>query len=242
MARAIHWNRLGYERELWQQGTTLVAGVDEAGCGPLAGPVVAGAVVFPHSWLETGLFSKLRGLNDSKMLDEEQREKFFDIITNHAEIRYAVAIVDVEMIDRINIRQAAWRAMNIALDQLQPRPQHVLVDGLRIKWLTYPQTALVQGDGRSYSIAAASVIAKVTRDRLMREFDKQFPGYGFAVHKGYATPQHYAAITERGPCAIHRRSFAPFRLVAEEMELFDGLPDQSKTSMEKANGNCEQGT
>src|SRR5579884_1802323 len=220
MARAVHWNRLGFERELWQRGTTLVAGVDEAGCGPLAGPVVAAAVVFPHTWLEGGLYSKLRGLNDSKMLDEEQREKFFQIITSHFQIRHAVSVVDVEMIDRINIRQAAWRAMNLALDQLEPRPQDVLVDGLKINWLPYPQTALVQGDGRSYSIAAASVIAKVTRDRLMRELDKQYPGYGFAEHKGYATPQHYAAINERGPCAIHRKSFAPFRPTAEEMELF----------------------
>jgi ribonuclease HII len=223
MARAVHWNRLGFERELWQQGTTLVAGVDEAGCGPLAGPVVAGAVVFPHTWLESGLPSKLRGLNDSKQLSEEQREKYFDIIASHPEIRHAIAIVDVEMIDRINIRQAAWRAMNQALDQLQPRPQHVLVDGLKISWLPYPQTALVQGDGRSYSIAAASVVAKVTRDRLMRAFDQQYPGYGFAEHKGYATPQHYAAITAQGPCPIHRRSFAPFRLVATELELFDSV-------------------
>ncbi|MDB6022882.1 MAG: Ribonuclease [Pedosphaera sp.] len=216
-----HWNRLEFERELWEQGLTLVAGVDEAGCGPLAGPVVAGAVVFPHSWLETGLHSKLRGLNDSKQLTEEQREKYFDIITSHPEIGRAVSIVDVEMIDRINIRQAAWRGMNLALDQLAPKPQHVLVDGMRIKWLPYPHTALVQGDGRSYSIAAASVLAKVTRDRLMREYDRQYPGYGFAEHKGYATPQHYAAISERGPCPIHRRSFAPFRQVEVEMELFD---------------------
>ncbi len=218
---ATYWRRLDFERELWQQGTTLVAGVDEAGCGPLAGPVVAGAVVFPHTWLESGLYSKLRGLNDSKQLSEEQREKYFDIIASHPEIRHAIAIVDVEMIDRINIRQAAWRGMNQALDQLQPRPQHVLVDGLKISWLPYPQTALVQGDGRSYSIAAASVLAKVTRDRLMRAFDKQYPGYGFAEHKGYATPQHYAAINAQGPCPIHRRSFAPFRLVATELELFD---------------------
>lgn len=222
MARtATYWNRLGFERELWQQGTTLVAGVDEAGCGPLAGPVVAAAVVFPHGWLETGLHPKLRGLNDSKQLAEEQREKYFDFIISHAEIRHAISIVDVEIIDRINIRQAAWRGMNRALDQIQPRPQHVLVDGLKIKWLPYPQTALVQGDGKSYTIAAASVLAKVTRDRMMRDFDKQFPGYGFAVHKGYATPQHYAAIEALGPCPIHRRSFAPFRPVAEEMDLFD---------------------
>ena len=218
---ATHWNRLGFERDLWTQGMTLVAGVDEAGCGPLAGPVVAGAVVFPHSWLATGLYSKLRGLNDSKQLTEEQREKYFDIIISHAEIRHAIAIVDVEVIDRINIRQAAWRGMHLALDQLQPKPEHVLVDGLRIKWLPYPHTALVQGDAKSYSIAAASVLAKVTRDRLMRDYDKQYPGYGFAVHKGYGTPQHLAAITERGACPIHRRSFAPFRQEAVELDLFE---------------------
>lgn len=217
---AKFWRRLSSECALWEKGTTLVAGADEAGCGPLAGPVVAAAVVFPCSWLQDGLYKKLRGLNDSKQLSEEQREKFYSIITSHPEIRYAIATVDVEMIDRINIRQAAWRAMNIALDQLDPKPQHVLIDGLRIKWLAYPQTALVQGDCKSYSIAAASVLAKVTRDRLMRELDKIYPGYGFAEHKGYATPQHYAAINERGPCAIHRRSFAPFRPIEEELELF----------------------
>jgi ribonuclease HII len=218
---AKYWHRLSCECELWAKGTTLVAGADEAGCGPLAGPVVAAAVVFPCSWLEGGLYKKLRGLNDSKQLTEEQREKFYSIITTHPEIRYGIATVDVEMIDRINIRQAAWRAMHIALDQLDPRPQHVLVDGLRIKWLPYQHTALVEGDCKSYSIAAASVLAKVTRDRLMRELDKIYPGYGFAEHKGYATPQHYAAINERGPCAIHRRSFAPFRPVEEALELFE---------------------
>jgi ribonuclease HII len=217
---AKFWNRLSHECDLWQKGATLVAGVDEAGCGPLAGPVVAAAVVFPRQWLESGLPSKLRGLNDSKQLDEEQREKFFSVLTSHPEIRSAVATVEVEMIDRINIRQAAWRAMQQALDQLQPRPEHVLVDGLKIRWLPYAQTALVQGDCKSYSIAAASVLAKVTRDRLMIELDKSYPGYGFAEHKGYATPRHYAAIAERGACAIHRRSFAPFRPVATEMELF----------------------
>src|ERR1044071_8303599 len=139
---AKFWNRLSHECELWRNGATLVAGVDEAGCGPLAGPVVAAAVGFPNTWLTTGLYSKLRGLNDSKQLDEEQREKFFAVITSHPDIRHAVAIVDVEMIDRINIRQAAWRAMQQALDEIQPRPEHVLVDGLKIKWLPYPQTAI----------------------------------------------------------------------------------------------------
>jgi ribonuclease HII len=173
----------------------------------------------------------LRGLNDSKQLDEAQREKFFKVITTHAEIRHAIVTVEVEMIDRINIRQAAWRGMHQALDQLTPKPQHVLVDGLRIKWLPYEQTALVEGDAKSYSIAAASVLAKVTRDRLMREYDQQFPGYGFADHKGYATPQHYAAITALGPCPIHRRSFAPFRPVETELELFESpTPSQDSTA------------
>jgi ribonuclease HII len=179
-------------------------------------------VVFPSTWRETGLCSKLRGLNDSKQITLEQRDKFFSILTAHPEVRYAIATVDVEIIDRINIRQAAWRAMNMALDQLQPRPEHVLVDGLKIKWLPYPQTALVEGDAKSYSIAAASVLAKVTRDRLMGEFDRLYPGYGFAEHKGYATPQHYAAIKQLGPCPIHRRSFAPFRPVETALELFPG--------------------
>ncbi len=217
---AKYWHRLAHECELWQQGLTQVAGVDEAGCGPLAGPVVAAAVVFPCSWLGTGLFNKLRGLNDSKQLTPEQREKYFAVLTGHPEIRYGIASLDVDMIDRINIRQAAWRAMHRALEQLNPRAQHVLVDGLKIRWLPYPQTAMVQGDARSYSIAAASVLAKVSRDRMMLELDRQFPGYGFAEHKGYATPQHYAAIRERGPCAIHRKSFYPFRPVETELDLF----------------------
>jgi len=200
--------------------------VDEAGCGPLAGPVVAAAVVLPAAWRSTGIGAELRGLNDSKQLSEAQREQYFERITQHPEIRHAIASVEVEMIDRINIRQAAWRAMQQALDQLVPRPEHVLVDGLRIRWLPYEQTALVQGDARSYSIAAASVLAKVTRDRRMLEYEKQFPGYGFAAHKGYGTPQHLAAIQKLGPCPIHRRSFAPLRPQATELELFPS-PDVS---------------
>jgi hypothetical protein len=150
---AKYWHRLSHEQDLWRQGLSLVAGVDEAGCGPLAGPVVAAAVVFPCCWLESGLCRKLRGLNDSKQLTAEEREKYFAVLTSLPEIRYAIASMDVETIDRINIRQAAWRAMNVALDMLEPRPQHVLVDGLRIRWLPYAQTALVGGDARSYTIA-----------------------------------------------------------------------------------------
>jgi ribonuclease HII len=221
---AKYWNRLSHESALWTQGTRFVAGSDEAGCGPLAGPVVAAAVMFPCAWAEAGLDTMLRGLNDSKQLTEDEREKFFLRLTTHPEIRFAIAIVEVEMIDRINIRQAAWRGMQQALDQLNPRPEHALIDGLRIKWLPYTHTALVQGDAKSYSIAAASVLAKVTRDRLMRDLDRQFPGYGFAEHKGYATPQHYAAIKQLGPCPIHRRSFAPFRPQELELALFPEPP------------------
>jgi len=225
---AKFWNRLAFERGLWQQGLLHVAGVDEAGCGPLAGPVTAAAVVFPCHWAESGLYPKLRGLNDSKQLTQEQREKYFDILTTHPEIRYAIASVDVEMIDQINILQAAHRAMGLALDQLQPPAEHVLVDGRPVKSLRVPSTPLVKGDARCYSIAAASVLAKVTRDRLMVEYHRQYPLYGFASHKGYSTPQHLASIAEHGPCPIHRRSFAPFHPV--EQELFEA--DESQLQAE----------
>lgn len=204
-------DRLLPERDLWQQGFQLVAGVDEAGRGPLAGPVVAAAVIFPHHWRESGFDERLRDLNDSKQLTETQREEFFTILTSLPEVCYGISIVDAATIDRINILQATHRAMNEALAQLQPQPEHVLVDGKPVKTMTLPHTAIVKGDSLSYSIAAASVLAKVTRDRLMLEFDRRFPGYGFAEHKGYGTPQHLAAIAELGPCLIHRRSFAPFK-------------------------------
>lgn len=195
-----------------------MAGVDEAGRGPLAGPVVAAAVILPGDRGNGNFDARLRDLNDSKQLTEAQREEFFRIITNHSGIRHAIAIVDAATIDRINILQATHRAMNEALAKLQPPPQHVLVDGRAVKTLRFPQTALVKGDARSYSIAAASVLAKVTRDRLMLEFDSRFPTYGFAEHKGYGTPAHMAAITSHGPCEIHRRSFAPIK--QKERELF----------------------
>ncbi len=205
-------NRLEFERNLWSREFTLVAGVDEAGRGPLAGPVVAAAVILPATWANGGFDARLVDLNDSKQLTEAQRENFFQIITTHPDLRYAIAIADAATIDRINILQATHRAMNEALAQLQPQPQHVLVDGRPVKTMTLPQTALVKGDSRSYSIAAASVLAKVTRDRMMLEFDAKFPGYGFAIHKGYGTPQHLAAIEKLGPCPIHRMSFAPMKL------------------------------
>ena len=216
---AKFWNRLAHERDLWQKGLTVVAGVDEAGCGPLAGPVVAAAVVFPCCWSEQGLVHTLRGLNDSKQLTEARREEFFAVLTSLAEVRYAIAIVDAATIDRINILQATHRAMNEALAQLQPPPEHVLVDGKPVKSMKLPYTAIVKGDALSYSIAAASVLAKVTRDRMMLEFEERFPGYGFAEHKGYGTLQHLAAIAELGPCPIHRRSFAPFKPMQSELSL-----------------------
>ena len=204
-------NRLDFDYGLWKRGLPQAAGVDEAGRGPLAGPVVAAAVILPQGWQDGGFDERLRDLNDSKQLTEPQREAFFAILTAHPDIRHGIATVDAAVIDRINILQATHRAMNEALAQLQPPPEHVLVDGNPVKSLRFPQTALVKGDARSYSIAAASVLAKVTRDRMMLEFERQYPGYGFAEHKGYGTPQHLAAIVKLGACPIHRRSFAPLK-------------------------------
>ena len=205
-------DRFEFERALLCEGLASIAGLDEAGRGPLAGPVVAAAVVFPPAWIQKGLPAELDGLNDSKQLTQKQRETYFAFLTAQPEIRFAIATVEVEVIDRINILQATHRAMNDALAPLQP--QHVLVDGLRVPSLRFPQTPLVKGDARSYSIAAASVLAKVTRDQVMRDYDRQWPAYGFAGHKGYGTRCHLAALAAHGPCPIHRRSFAPLRHLA----------------------------
>ena len=217
MSRIDRIDRFEFERELWSRGVTRVAGVDEAGRGPLAGPVVAAAVIFPPALMKAGFDERLRDLNDSKQLTERQREDFFLILTSNSEIRYALAVVDAAVIDRINILQATHQAMNEALARLQPQPEHVLVDGQPVKSMTLPNTALVKGDERSYSIAAASVLAKVTRDRMMLEYAARFSGYGFAEHKGYGTPQHLVALAERGPCPIHRRSFAPLKPTPGEL-------------------------
>jgi ribonuclease HII len=211
-------DRFEFERVLWQQNVARVAGVDEAGRGPLAGPVVAAAAILPAKWVEAGLPPGLDGLNDSKQLTELQREKFFAFITTCGEIEFAIAQADAAVIDEINILQATHRAMNAALAKLSPQPQHALVDGRPVKTMRVPQTAIIKGDARSYSIAAASVLAKVTRDRLMLEFDRQWPAYGFAGHKGYGTARHLAAIAAHGPCPIHRRSFAPMK--QKNVELF----------------------
>jgi ribonuclease HII len=210
-------DRFEFERALWQRGFTRVAGVDEAGRGPLAGPVVAAAVVFPQAWLDSGLPVELEGLNDSKQLTASQREHFFAALTARAEIQSAIAGVDAGIVDQINILQATHRAMNDALDRLPAPPQHVLVDGTHVKSLRWPQTPIVKGDALSYSIAAASVLAKVTRDRLMAGFHDQWPAYGFDEHKGYGTARHLAALAAHGPCPIHRRSFSPLKQPAGEL-------------------------
>ena len=204
-------NSFEFEQPLWSAGVTRVAGVDEAGRGPLAGPVVAAAAILPPHWLETGLPAALAGLNDSKQLTETQREKFFQFITACGEIEFGIAEISAAVIDEINILQATHRAMNDALAKLNPLPPHALVDGRPVKTLRVPQTAIIKGDARSYSIAAASVLAKVTRDRLMLKAHAQWPEYAFAEHKGYGTAKHLAAIAKHGACPIHRLTFAPLK-------------------------------
>ena len=181
-----------------------MAGVDEAGRGPLAGPVVAAAVILPEGFRHDFL-------NDSKQLTERRRDAIFAEITASSEIRWAHSVVESHEIDRLNILRATHEAMRRAVAKLDPQPQHVLIDGLPVRPFPLPQTALVGGDALSFSIAAASVIAKVMRDRIMLEHDARFPGYDFARHKGYGTPQHLAALKQHGPCPIHRRSFQPVR-------------------------------
>jgi ribonuclease HII len=210
-------NSFEFEQTLWRQGVSRVAGVDEAGRGPLAGPVVAAAAILPSSWAEHGLPGELAGLNDSKQLTEARREQYFEFLTRCAEIEFGIALVDAGVIDRINILQATHRAMNDALTKLNPLPPHALVDGRPVKTLRVPQTAIVKGDARSFSIAAASVLAKVTRDRLMLEYHVRFPEYGFDEHKGYGTAKHLAAIARHGACPIHRKSFAPLKPEAPEL-------------------------
>jgi len=204
-------DRLAFERECHQRGCHHVAGVDEAGRGPLAGPVVAAAVILPPPWIKNGLPESLQGLNDSKQLTEAQRERYFEMLITQSDLCFGIASTEAGDIDRWNILQATHRAMNAALAKLLPAPDHALVDGRPVRTLTVAQTALVKGDSRSCSIAAASVLAKVTRDRLMLEYHTQWPQYGFAEHKGYGTPQHLAAVATHGPCPIHRMTFAPLK-------------------------------
>ncbi len=192
-----------FEREARQQGATVIAGVDEVGRGSLFGPVVAAAVILPRD-------CRIRGLRDSKQLLPEDRERLGAIIHKRA-IAIAIEEVCAEIIDHINIYQATRLAMTAAATRLSPAADHLLIDAMRLD-LACSQTSIIYGDSLSISIAAASVVAKVYRDRRMCELDRQYPGYGLASHKGYSTPEHLAALLERGPCALHRRSFRPVRL------------------------------
>jgi ribonuclease HII len=204
-------HRFKFEREILAKGLRRIAGLDEAGRGPLAGPVVAAVVIFPCEWIQNELPRKFRGLNDSKQLNEAERERFYNLLVSDPQVRYGIASVDVEVIDKINILQASLQAMNVAVSSLEAEPDHSLVDGPHVSTFKHPQTPLIDGDARSYSIAAASVLAKVTRDRVMVKYESEYPGYGFAEHKGYLTPRHLQALKALGPCAIHRKSFAPIR-------------------------------
>lgn len=199
---------LSFENKLWDQGLTLVAGVDEAGRGALAGPVAAGAVVLPPN--QPDLINKLKGVDDSKVMTPAQRDYWAQAIKTQA-VAWAVGLAAPEEIDRLGIVPATCLAAKRALESLAVTPEQVLVDYLTLPDVDIPQTSLVRGDARSLSIAAASILAKTTRDALLVALDAQFPGYGFARHKGYATLAHRRAIDMLGPCEAHRRSFAPVR-------------------------------
>ncbi len=189
----------GFEREAWAQGLRRVAGVDEVGRGPLAGPVVAAAVILDPA-------RRIAGLRDSKLLTQVQREHLAEVIRAKA-LAIGLGEADSATIDRINVLEATRLAMRQALVQLSTPPQLILIDAVRLPALGCPQRAIIKGDRRSASIAAASIVAKVHRDRLMTEWDRDYPRYGFAEHKGYATTDHLAALRRYGPCPLHRRSF-----------------------------------
>jgi ribonuclease HII len=201
-----------YEARAWRTGLARVAGVDEAGRGPLAGPVVAAAVIIAPE-------RRIKGLADSKLLPPERREDLFGRIQARA-LAVGLGIVDHETIDRINILEATRRAMREALAALIVFPDLVITDFVRLAGLACPQRNLVDGDARCASVAAASIVAKVTRDRLMVDADRQFPEYGFAQHKGYGTPEHLAALDRHGPCPLHRRTFSG---VWRQGELFPSV-------------------
>lgn len=188
-----------FENQLQSDGITAIAGVDEAGRGPLAGPVVAAAVILPTD-LDTG------DINDSKKLTHRQRDQLFDVICESA-VAVGVGIIEPAEIDQINILQASLKAMAIAVERLDPAPAYLLIDGKFTIDSPLPQQALVKGDSRSVSIAAASIVAKVRRDRIMADYHNQYPQFGFDRHKGYPTRAHRQAIRQYGPCRIHRRSF-----------------------------------
>lgn len=190
-----------FEAEAWTRGFRRVAGLDEVGCGPLAGPVVAAAVILPRGW-------SVQGVRDSKRLTEQQRERLYVEITRTA-IAWSVGVVEAGVIDAVNIRQAARLAMAEAVTRLLPSSDYLLLDAMGLPGLKIEQRAIIKGDGLCLSIAAASIIAKVTRDRLMAEAHVRFPKYGFLAHKGYGTAEHLRQLRRYGPCELHRRTFQP---------------------------------
>nr|WP_235807554.1 ribonuclease HII [Ligilactobacillus ceti] len=201
-AQADFLERLSYEKELWEQGFDYVAGIDEVGRGPLAGPVVTAAVILPHDF-------SLVEVNDSKKLNEKKREELYRKILEEA-VAVAVGVADNEVIDEINIYQATRQAMNAAVNDLAIQPQHLLIDAMELD-LEIPQTKLIKGDARSVSIAAASIVAKVNRDHLMTFYDDIYPGYNFKKNDGYGTKEHLAGLAQLGATPIHRKSFEPIK-------------------------------
>ena len=193
---------LRFEKTLHREGAERIAGIDEVGRGPLAGPVVAAAVILPQKF-------SLPGLTDSKLLSPLVRKEFYLQLTTNEKIEFGVGIASVEEIDRLNILRASHLAMERAVSALKAAPGHLLIDGLPVPVFSLPQTAIVGGDMRSLSIAAASVIAKVTRDRMMLSWHEEFPVYQFCDNKGYGTPEHLSSLRTHGPCPLHRRSFEP---------------------------------
>ena len=194
---------LRFETPLWEQGVKRIAGVDEAGMAPLAGPVVAAAVILPREF-------RPRGIDDSKQIDAAERERLA-VEIKEAAVCWAVGLAAVEEIDAINIYRAGLLAMRRAVEGLSQLPEHILIDARRLPEVKIPQQGIIHGDALSLTIAAASILAKTTRDALMAALDGAHPGYGFARHKGYPTAEHFAALTKLGPCPLHRRSFAPVR-------------------------------
>lgn len=214
---------LQYEKQAWASGARLVAGVDEVGRGCIFGPVVAAAVILEPDY-------RIRGLRDSKLIDEKTREELAERIREHA-IAWAVAAVDVARIDQLNIYHASLLAMRKAVSMLKPAPDHLLVDAARIDW-TCTQTSIIHGDALSASIAAASIIAKVTRDEMMRRWDPVYPEYDLASNKGYQSPKHLAALRAHGPTPLHRLSFAPVEnceIEQGELEFGSGNGDIAGT-------------
>ena len=198
---------LAYEKELYTQGIQLIAGVDEVGRGPLAGPVVAAAVILPKA-------CKIPGLNDSKKIPKSKHKEIYEAVLQNA-IAIGIGIKDNQVIDQVNIYEATKLAMMEAIGQLEPQPQHLLIDAMRLD-LPIPQTSIIKGDANSLSIAAASIVAKVTRDQMMEEFDREYPGYDFAQNAGYGTAKHLAGLDKLGVTPIHRRSFEPVKSMCED--------------------------